>query len=249
MRSYRAAFALDALHGLLTLAIYFFISRFFSEPDTAALNDAPNYFAFASVGIITGAILLSGAVEVSRRLREEQLAGTLEALAAQPLTPTEMCLGLVGFPFGFALVRALLYLLIATFAMNVNLLDVSWIGLVLVLLSATAAFAALGIVAAALVLTFKRGDVITATLVTIMTVVSGSVFPISTLPGWLQPIARLLPTSVAFDGVRNAIFRGEGWALDVLKLIGFAGLGLPLAATLFGLALENAHRSGSLTAY
>lgn len=248
-RSYRAAIALDVFHGVLTLMIYFFISRFFSDPDTAALNDAPSYFAFAATGILTGTMIQSGVAEVGRRLREEQLTGTLEALAAQPLTPAEMCLGLVGFPFSFALVRALLYLAIASTAMDLDLLGVSWLGLLVVLASAAAAFAALGMVAATIILVVKRGDLMTSMLVTIMTVLSGAVFPISTLPEWLEPLARALPTRFAFDGVRDAIFSGEGWGLDALVLLAVAGAGIPLAARLFGLALESAQRAGSLAEY
>ena len=97
-RTYRLGFALDVFNGILTLMIYFFISRFFSEPSKAALNHAPTYFAFAAAGIITAGMIQSGTIELGIRLREEQLAGTLETLAAQPLTPLEMCLGLIGFP-------------------------------------------------------------------------------------------------------------------------------------------------------
>lgn len=194
-------------------------------------------------------MILSGTLDVAARMREEQLAGTLEALVAQPLDATEMCLGLVGFPFAFALARALSYLTAASFAMGLDLLNASWIGVVAVLASASAAFAAIAIVAAAIVLVAKRGETIAVMLVTLMNVFGGTVFPISTLPGWLQPLARALPTQVAFDGVRNALFRGAGWALDLLALVAFAAVGIPLATILFGRALGHAARSGTLAEY
>jgi ABC-type multidrug transport system permease subunit len=248
-RTYRLGFALDVFNGILTLMIYFFISRFFSEPSKAALNGAPTYFAFAAAGIITAGLIQSGTVELGIRLREEQLAGTLETLAAQPLTPLEMCLGLVGFPFAFAVGRAMLYMVIVAAAEGLDLLKVSWVGLVTVLAGTGAAFAALSIAAAASILVVKRGEMIASMLVGIMVVFSGSVFPISSLPGWLQPIARVLPPHVAFDGVRNALFRGTGWELDALALLVVAGVGIPLAASIFGLALNAAQRSGSMAEY
>jgi ABC-2 type transport system permease protein len=248
-RSYRLGFALDVFNGILTLAIYFFVSRFFSEPNRAALNHAPNYFAFAAAGILVAGMIQSGSVELGVRLREEQLAGTLETLAAQPVLASEICLGLVGFPFLFAVGRALVYFVIVSAAMSIDLGQASWIGLVVVLLSTGAAFAVISIAAAASILVVKRGDMIITILLGIMVVFSGSVFPISSLPGWLQPLARVLPPHVAFDGVRNALFRGTHWELDSVVLLAIAGIGMPLAATIFGLALRAAKRSGSLGEY
>ena len=248
-RSYRLGFALDIFNGLLTLTIYFFISRFFSEPDRAALNHAPTYFAFATAGILVAAMIQSGSVEVAVRLREEQLTGTLETLAGHPVLPGELSLGLVGFPFTFAVGRALVYFVIVSALIGLDLHRVSWIGVVVVLLATGAAFAAIAIAAAAAILVVKRADMILTMVIGVTVVFSGSVFPISSLPGWLQPVARVLPPHIAFDGVRNALFRGDDWALDAVELLTIAAIGIPLAAAIFGFALRAAQRSGSLSEY
>jgi ABC-2 type transport system permease protein len=248
-RSYRLAFATDVFNGLLTLTVYYFISRFFAHPDRAALYDAPSYFAFATVGILVVAMVTSGSVELVTRLREEQLAGTLETLVGNPVSPGELCLGLVGFPFSFALVRALVYFAIVSAVIGIDLRQVSWIGLILVLLATTAAFAGIALAAAATVLVFKRVDAFVGLIIGVLVVFSGSVFPLSSLPEWLQPIARVLPPQFAFDGVRNALFRGEGWVLDAVALLGIAAVGIPVAVAIFGRALRAAQRSGSLGEY
>jgi ABC-type multidrug transport system permease subunit len=248
-RSYRLGFALDVFNGLLTLSIYFFISRFFNEPDRAALNHAPTYFAFAAAGVLVAGLINSGSVDMGLRLREEQLTGTFETLAAQPVSSSEVCLGLVGFPFLFAVARALVYFVIISAAMGLDLLRVSWIGLVVILLATGAAFAGIAIAAAASILIIKRGEMIVSMLIGVMIIFSGSVFPISSLPSWLEPLARFLPPHVAFDGVRNALFRGTDWGLDALALLGVAAVGIPLATGIFGRALRVAQRSGSLGEY
>jgi ABC-2 type transport system permease protein len=248
-RSYRLGFALDAFNGVLTLAIYFFVSRFFSNPDRAALNHAPSYFAFAAAGILVAGMISSASVEVAIRLREEQLAGTLETLAGHPVSPGELSLGLVGFPFSFAVGRALVYFVIVSALMGLDLLRVSWIGLVVVLLAAGAVFAAIAIAAAAAILVVKRADMIVTMVIGLTVVFSGPVFPISSLPGWLEPVARVLPPHIAFDGVRNALFRGGDWARDTVELLAIAAVGIPLAVAIFGLALRAAQRSGSLGEY
>jgi len=248
-RSYRLAFALDVFQGLLTLAVYYFISHFFGKPDLSELNDAPSYFAFATAGILVAGMIASASIELVTRVREEELTGTLETLVGNPVSPGELCVGLVGFPFSFAVVRAIVYFVIVYSLIGLDLLRVSWFGLVAVLLGAAAAFAAVAVAAAAAVLVLKRAEMIISLVIGVAILFSGSVFPISTLPEWLQPIAGILPPHLAFDGVRNALFRGEGWAADALKLLATAAVGIPLAAAIFGRALRKAQRSGSLGEY
>ena len=248
-RSYRLAFALDIFNGLLTLAVYYFLSRTFAQPDRAVLYDAPSYFAFATAGILVVAMVTSASVELVRRLREEQVAGTLETLVGNPVSPGELCLGMVGFPFSFALVRTVVYFVIVSAVIGIDLRQVSWIGLIVVLFVTTAVFAGIALAAAATVLLYKRAEAFVGIVIGVLVVFSGSVFPLSSLPDWLQPVARALPPQLAFDGVRNALFRGEGWALDAVALLAIAAVGLPLAAAIFGRALRVAQRSGSLGEY
>ena len=247
--SYRLAFALDVFYGALGLATYFFISRTFDSPPKSDLAGAPSYFAFAAVGLALGMVVEAATAGLGRRLREEQLTGTLEALAAQPLTPLEICLGLVGFPYLFAMSRAIAYLVALAALARLDLSATSWPGLVSVLGVAGIALFGIGIFAAAMTLVVKRGEVLAGMSVFAMALLSGSVFPISVLPGWLQAIGKVLPLRFAFDGVRAALFRGEGWTDDVLVLVGYALFGIPVALFAFGRALALVKRQGSLAQY
>jgi len=250
-RSYRTAFVLDAVYGMLGLAVYFFISRTFGNVRPDDLHGAPTYFAFAAVGIAMGVVIEAASAGVARRLRDEQLTGTLEALVAQPVTPLQLCLGLIGFPFAFALVRSVVYLVVVAAWIRLDVSRSNWIGVVTVLIASGLALAAVGVIAGAVVLVVKRGELLTASAVYAMAMLSGSVFPISTLPGWLEPVGRVLPLRFALDGMRSALFTGEAsrWAGDVLVLLGFALVGIPIAAWIFARALGSARRTGSLTQY
>src|SRR4029077_1969800 len=112
-RSYRAVFVLDLLFGVLNLVIFFFISRTFGDRSTSNLHGAPSYFAFAALGIAVVVVMEAASAGLSIRLREEQLTGTLEALVGQPISVLELALGMTGYPFVFAMVRAAFYLLAA----------------------------------------------------------------------------------------------------------------------------------------
>lgn len=248
-RSYRLPFVLDVFYGLLELSVYFFISRTFHGFVPAQLQGAPSYFAFAAAGIAVAVVVGAAASGLARRLREEQLTGTLEALVVQPLTTAEICLGLAGFPLLFAVGRAAVYLAVAGVWMDLDLSRTSWPGLIVLLLVTGTSLSVLGILSAAIVLVLKRGEILAGMLIAAMTVLSGSVFPISALPDWLEPLGRVLPLRFAFDGVRAALFRGEGWGRDFLVLLSFSVVGLAAAIAVFGRALDASKKAASLGQY
>jgi ABC-2 type transport system permease protein len=247
--SYRVPFVLDLLFGVLNLAIYFFISRTFQDFPSAQLHGAPSYFAFAAVGIAITMVIDAASTGLARRIREEQLTGTLEALLTQPITVSELSFGLAGFPFLFAMLRALFYLLVASVVLGVDFSQADWLGFVLVLVASGLAFAGLGVLSGAVMMVIKRGDVLVGIAVFGMGLASGAFFPVEVLPNWIQPIGEVVPTRFAFDGLRSAIFRGEGWRQDALILVLFGLVSLPLAVWTFEKALAYARRTGSVSQY
>lgn len=248
-RSYRLAFGLDIFYAVLDLLLYFFISRTFEGFSTEKLGGAPDYFAFAAAGLILGTVLTATSAGIGAQMREEQATGTLEALSTEPVTPFELCVGLVGFPFLFAAVRAASYLAIAALLLDLDVSQTSWIGLTLVILAAGAALAPIGILAGAVVLVFKRGYAVSSTVMFLLTILGGMVFPVSALPAWLEFISPAVPLRYAFDGARHALFLGSDWGTDVLVLALWALALWPLALMLFSRALASAKRSGSLGKY
>ncbi|HYP48843.1 MAG TPA: ABC transporter permease [Thermoleophilaceae bacterium] len=249
VRSYRFPFVLDTFFGILQLAVSYFIAQTFEGFESAQLGGAPDYFAFAAIGIVMALVVEAAAEGLAEKVRFEQTTGTLEALMAQPIGVGQLCAGLAAFPFAFSLVRTLFYLSVAAVWMDLDLGRTDWLGLAVVFLLSTTALAGLGILAAAAVIVFKRGETLSGILLFGMTLVSGSVFPVSVLPGWLEQLGSVLPLRFAFDGVRDALFTGEGWSGDALALGAFTVLGLPLAVFLFGRALDAARRAGSLGEY
>ena len=82
-----------------------------------------------------------------------------------------------------------------------------------------------------------------------MTFVSGAFFPVSVLPSWAQTIGEVMPTSFAFDGLREALFDGGGWGTSALVLVAMGVVGIPLATWVFAAALRHAKRKGTLAEY
>jgi ABC-2 type transport system permease protein len=247
-RSYRTALVTDVAFGCLNLVVYRYISRTVTVSTPGGLDGAPNYFAFAAVGVALAVVLQSAITGVSRRLREEQLTGTLEALYAQPISATEVAVGLAGFPFLFAIVRASLYLGIAGLVLGLSFAHCSWFGLFAAFLMTGLALGTFGIALAAFVLVFKRAEAVAALGVFGMVLVGGAFFPSQVLPDWTRPLAAIVPTRFAFSAARGALF-GSEWLSSTLVLAGFAvGLGA-LSLALFSLALRHSVRRGTLNQY
>lgn len=247
--SYRLILVIDLFIGTIDVLVYYFISRTFEGTASTALGAAPSYFAFALVGIVITAVVQAASSGVAMSVREEQLTGTLEHLVAQPLTPTEMSLGMCALPFAFAIVRVALYLIIGGAVLGTDFSDTSWVGFAAVLAATGAAMSAVGIVTAAAVLVLKRGQTISGLIVFGMSFVGGAFFPVSVLPGWLEKLGSILPPRFAFDGLRQALYAGSGWADDALILFGLSLVVLPASVWLFHRALEHARRGGTIAQY
>ena len=239
----------DLAFGCLNLAAYYYIARTVKVSVHAGLDGAPNYFAFAAVGVALSVVLQAAIGGVSARLREEQLTGTLEALYAQPISSGELALGLAGFPFLFAVFRAFIYLLIAGALLGLDFSRCAWVGLVGAFLVTGLALGAVGVCLAAFVLVFKRANSVGAIGTFGMSLLGGAVFPTSVLPHFLRPLAAIVPTRFAFSAARAALFGQSGWPEAILSLaaIGVA-LGL-ISIVLFSLGLRHAVSRGTLNQY
>ena len=247
-RSYRAAFLLDLFFGVMNLVIFYFISKTVSLR-TGSIQGAPTYFAFASIGIILTVVMQSATTGLARRIREEQLTGTLELLTVQPISAGEMAVGLTGFPFAFGTVRAAGYILFAGAFLGLDLGNSDFLGFALVLVAAGVALSAIGILMGAVVIAVKQGEALAGVVAFGFSLLSGALFPRSILPQWLQALGRLLPTRFALDGMRRALFEGGGWSGDLVALLATCLVLAPISVAAFAWILQTVKRRGTLSQY
>ena len=247
-RSYRAAFALDILFGVLNLIVFYYISETLALR-SGNLGGAPTYFAFASVGIVLTVVMQAAANGIVVRVREEQLTGTLEILVMQPLTSTQLAFGLTGFPFAFGLVRAAFYVPFAGLFLGLDLPHANVLGFLSILAASGIVMSSIGIAMAAVVLVFKQGTALAAVITFGLGLLSGALFPRSLLPEWLEMIGDVLPTRFALDGLRSALFEGVGWQDELIALLVTALLLVPLSIWFFSAMLRVVKRAGSLSQY
>jgi ABC-2 type transport system permease protein len=244
-RVVKFALALDLVFGALNLVVFQFIGRVVRNPAPGSVAQAGGYFSFASVGIAFFLVIQTATIVMARQVRDEQHSGTLELVVAQPAGAGSLALGLAGFPFLFATVRALAYLLIAT-AIGLDASRASWAGVVVVLLAAAPSMAAIGIVLAGMALVVDRGDVLARFAAFGLGFLSGAYFPVSEFTPAVRIVSDVIPTRVALDGLRAAL-AGAPWWPAVTALLAFDLVTLPVAVAIFAGSLHSARRRGRLT--
>jgi ABC-2 type transport system permease protein len=180
------------------------------------------YIAFFLIFLLTSVSFL-----------RERTQGTMERLSASPVTRLELVLGyMLGFGF-FALLQATVLVLFTVYALNIhytgNLLPIFVVTIALVLGAVN-----LGIFLS----TFARNELQAIQFIPIVilpqVLLSGLLWPVSEMPGWLQAIARAMPLTYAIEALTDLMLRGKDlfatW-IAIVVLFGFAALAALLAAS------------------
>ena len=250
--SYRFSFLLGIIGIIFTAVTYYFVSRLLGDSVRPLL--APyggDYFAFALIGVAFASYFTLGLSGFARALRQAQTTGTLEAMLMTPAPVSFVIIGSAAWSYAFTTFRVVVYLLLGI-ALGMELANANYWGAVVTLLIAVSAFAALGIIAASVIMVIKRGDPVTGLFGGFATLVGGVFYPVEIMPGWLQAVANLLPITYALRAMRLALLQGASWATlapDLIILAAFAIVLLPLSLLIFSFAVERARKEGSLAHY
>ncbi len=191
-------------------------------------------------------VLVRTQIGMSITFLEELWSRNLGNLFVSPLRPWEWVVSLVVM----GLIRVLIGLappvIIAALLFNYNLLS---LGLPLAGFFANLMMlgVSIGLLTSGIILRHGLGAEMLAWMaVFILAPISAVYYPVTALPGWLQPVALALPTSHVFEGMR-AILNGQGLAwghLGAALLLNLLYLGL--AALYFLRAFHNARQRGAL---
>lgn len=251
--SYRLSF-LTSFIGLFGGALIFYFIGKMVDPATIPTvgGKQVSYLEFAVVGMTLGGFVHLGLERVSAALRNEQLMGTLESLLTTPTSSQTIQIGSVLFDLIFIPLRMGLLLLLLALVFGLNL-DAGGVPQSLVLLVFFMPFVwGLGILAAAITLTFRRGAGIVGLAIGALTLVSGLYFPLTLLPNWVETISEANPLAIAATGLRDALLGGTGWSTiwnDILILTPLSIASILVGTIAFKLALTRERRLGTLGAY
>jgi ABC-2 type transport system permease protein len=246
------AYRLNALllvsGGLFTLTLFYFLARTVGEAPLVRGRYGADYFSFALVGLATAALLRALQLGFGGAVRAAQNDGSLEPLLGAPLSTLHVVTLMGAWPVANALLRSLGLLAFGAllFGARLHLHPVSFV--VTLLLSALT-FCALGLLSAAFVLVFKRGDPFTYALDSLSYLFAGVLYPTEVLPPLLRVLARFLPATHALHGLREATLRGASPAQLLptwTALLAFCLVLWPLAALALSAARRHVEQAGTL---
>jgi ABC-2 type transport system permease protein len=246
------AYRLNALllvsGGLFTLTLFYFLARTVGEAPVVRARYGTDYFSFALVGLATAVLLRALQRGFGGAVRAAQNDGSLEPLLGAPLSTVHVVTLMGAWPVARALLHSVGLLALGALLFGARL-HFHPLSFALNLALSTLTFCALGLLSAAFVLVFKRGDPFTYALDALSYLFAGVLYPTDVLPPLLRALARLLPATHALHGLRESALRGAGpaelWP-TWLPLLLFSLVLWPLAAGALYAARRHVEQAGTL---
>lgn len=252
--SYRFSMVLQLAGMMFVLMVFFFISTAVELRETSAVDEyADTYFDFVVVGLaITGYVTVSLSGFASR-IRDSQISGTLEALLVTPTSIPTLVAGSTAWDYLAATGRFFGLLLLANAMFAVPIAWESFPAALAVLALTVVAFSGIGLLSAAFVMVFKRGDPVAQAVAWFSMLLGGVYFPTSAVgvPS-VEAAAQWLPLTPALHALRLLLLRGatfEDLTPDVVRLATMAAVLLPAGLAAFAFGVRRARHTGSLTHY
>lgn len=251
--SYRMSFVSDLVGLVGQVIVFYFIGQLVDSSRLPKFGGTSvTYLEFAAVGIALGVFIQFGLDRVSAAMRGEQLMGTLESVLMTPTAPSTIQLGSVAFDLIYIPLRTAVFLGAATLAFGLHF-QAGGIAPALLLLLAFIPFVwGLGVLTAALLLTFRRGGSLVGLGAVVVGLLSGVYFPLSLLPGWLHGIANANPVAQAINGMREALLGGAtlaDLASNFALVVPCSAASLLIGLGVFRLAVRREQKRGTLGLY
>jgi len=251
--SYKLSFCLQIAGIFVSVAMLFFISRLFGQAQIPAIAKyGGDYFAFVIIGVAFSSYLEVSVNSMSRKIREGQMMGTLEALLATQAELPTIIISSSLYSFLFTSVRVLVYILIGVIVFGLNIGGANYPGAIIILVLSIIAFSSIGILSASFIMIFKKGDPVARIFSSLSWLLGGVYYPIEILPQWLEKVSLFLPITHSLEGMRFALLKGydlRALMPSIICLILFTVIVMPVSLLFFSSAVKFAKRDGSLTQY
>jgi ABC-2 type transport system permease protein len=249
--SYRFRYVMRFVQTAASIALLYYVSEF--VVDAPALEPyGGSYFDFAIVGLAVMSVAQLGISTFNANILREQALGTFEVLLATPTPIAILLAGSFTFPLILTAVDLTLYLGVGLATIGGGMSVQGALLATPIFALTLASFCAFGVLGSSLVVLAKRGDPLTAPLTLITAVISGALFPVSAFPPVVEALARIFPAYYGINGLREALLTDGNLSdvgPDILVLVAFNVVLLPLSLHTFRRSLGAARRTGVLGNY
>ena len=246
---YRRGFVLTAAGALAELAAFYYLARAIGP---GFRPDGTGYFPFLVVGTGLYTFLLMSINAFLITVQEAQQTGTLEVLMTTATPPHVLVILSAFSAFGRNTIQLLFYLAAGFLLVRDPFAHPNLLGALVIFVLSVAVAASLGLLAAALQIASQKGSAIIWLLGSGAWFVTGTLFPVTTLPPPLRVVAQVIPITHSLNAMRMALLQGTGFAgltPEVAILAVFCAVLLPFSLLIFSYTLHRARLEGTLSFY
>jgi len=228
---------------LLDLLLWGFITLYLARYK----ESLPNFTAFLLGALILWDILFRSQQGISVSFLEDVWSRNFLNLFASPLQPGEYLLALMLMSVFKILVAATVMSTLAWlfYSFNIFVLGMTLVPFVLCLVMLGWA---IGIVTISFILRFgQEAEILAWGIGLLFQPVSAVFYPVSVLPGFLRVLARGVPASYVFEGMRQAITTGRFALRELVLALGLSAVYLAGSLIIFHTTFKAVKKKGLLT--
>jgi ABC-2 type transport system permease protein len=250
-------FVLSMLSMLLSAAIFYFMGETVSKGAEPHIEQyGLSYGSYMVTGVMFNLVMGETLDAYHNAFLRGYWTGQFDIYLQHPGGVTSLLAGEVIAKYLLAGVNTLVYFLMGVWVFGVPVQAAGLLDVVVILGLAVLALTGLGLVGASTfsLLNAKREETNPVKLFFDfgVTLLAGLYFPATVLPGWLQKVGYILPQTHALNAARLCL-SGKASLSDpviideVLFLLAFAAVSMPVGILLFRAGIKKAEREGSLT--
>jgi ABC-2 type transport system permease protein len=195
----------------------------------------PSYFNFIAPGIMMMTVMMSVMTGLPVAISQEKEVGTMDGMMVAPINRLSIILGKALGQTGRGLLQGFIIM-----ALAIGLFGVAIHGSILLvvglLLLGVFSFVGLGIVLTSVAKDQETAQMMMMTLMFPMMFLSGVLFPIQSMPWFMQDLSKFLPLTYASDAMRKVMVLGAGVSdisMDLIVMIAFGVVMIAIAVPLF----------------
>jgi len=218
-----------------------FIMQPISVTNIPLITGVSSSFQFLAPGFMALTVITGSLQGVATAISREKEQGTMDGLLVAPIPHRSIILGKVAAQTVRGLIQGFLILGLSMVLFGVQIYG-SPIIMLIVMVLGTASFVGVGIIMTAIAPDQETAQMMTIILQFPMMFISGILFPIDQLPGWMQYIGKAMPLYYAADALRKVIILNASLAAitpDLLILIVYTFLTMTVAIPLFEKAMRR----------
>jgi len=257
--SYKAWVITETMSTVASIAMYSFMGL---QVDAKRVIEAGygnvDWLAFALVGVATANYLWMCTSRISHSMQHEVSEGTLEPIFSSLI---DMKSYIIGQSIRGFIVSG--YFMLGVLIIGVSVLKVPLIlnletvaSFTFILLMMIVSYAGIGIMAAGIILVYKKGDPLTFLLASLTEFLGGVLFPLKYLESYpvLNILAWAMPYTYALDAARRVLLTGANLTspavvFDLTVLTAYTAIFIPIGMRVFRWGCDRIRYEGTVATY